>query len=91
MNISDDVQKVIGVFAPAPVDVECVDHWPPCTLSKVCMEVYRMLEAEDALCIQKVVIDRHTGAAKVYYLAQTPHEWILEQLRDKKRRMEKEC
>lgn len=73
-----------GKFTPAPVDVECVDVWPPETLSEDAMLAYKALEADGALKIVKVSVSRNTGRTDIRYMTQIPHEWILEQLKEQK-------
>ena len=77
-----------GKFTPAPVDVECVDVWPPETLSEDAMLAYKALEVDGALKIVKVSVSKNTGRTDIRYMTQIPHEWILEQLKEQKQLFE---
>ena len=69
---------------PAPVDISCVDTWPPFTLSEYAMMAYKALEADGAIRIEKVSISKTTGRTDVRYFAQIPHDWVLQRLKELK-------
>lgn len=70
-------------FDPAPVDVECMDVWPPGRLSQAARDAYDTLAARGRIKPVEVYRD---GAGRVYvrYLADCPVEWIHEALRKAK-------
>jgi hypothetical protein len=70
-------------FVPAPLDVECVDVWPPGRLSQAEKDAYDALASAGR--IRPVRVDRD-GAGRVYvrYMADCPVEWIREELREAK-------
>ena len=70
-------------FDPAPVDVECMDVWPPGRLSQVAKDAYDTLAAQGRIKPVEVYRD---GAGRVYvrYMADIPDQWIREELREAK-------
>ena len=73
-----------GKFTPAPLDVECVDVWPPETLTEDAMLAYKALESDGALRIVKVTVSRFTGRTDIRYKTQIPQQWIRERLKEQK-------
>lgn len=74
------LNAVAAKWPPAPVDVECVDIWPPGTLSEARRAAY------DAICRQgrikcHAVTKDAVGRVYVRYSADVPHEWILAELK----------
>ena len=66
-------------WPPAPVDVECVDVWPPGCLSDARKRAY------DAICRRgrlnpHAVTKDDSGRIYVRYSADVPHEWILAEM-----------
>lgn len=70
-------------FAPAPLDVECVDVWPPERLSEAARGAYDDLAARGRIT---AVMACRDGAGRIYvrYMADCPAEWIREELREAK-------
>ena len=70
-------------WLPAPLDVECVDVWPPGTLSEAARMAYRRLSAERRLLIRGMVADA-VGRVYVRYVTDVPQAWIIQELRQTK-------
>lgn len=70
-------------FVPAPLDVECVDVWPPGRLSQAAQGAYDSLVERGRITAVGAYRD---GVGRVYvrYMADCPAEWIREELREAK-------
>lgn len=72
-------------FVPAPLDVECVDVWPPERLSEAAQGAYDSLIERGRI----TAVEAHRdGVGRIYvrYMADCPVEWIREELREAKYR-----
>ena len=74
------LNAIVAKWPPAPVDVECVDVWPPGSLSDDRKGAY------DAICRRgrlnpHAVTKDDSGRVYVRYSADAPHEWILAELK----------
>lgn len=70
-------------FVPAPVDVECIDVWPPGRLSQAAQDAYDALASAGR--IRPIRVDRDAaGRVYVRYMADIPEQWIREELREAK-------
>ena len=61
-------------------DIPCMDRWPPETFSDRKRGAYAALEAKGAVKIISMRQGRISGVTIVQYLANCPHEWILQRL-----------
>lgn len=61
-------------------DIECADVWHPGTLSDAAALAYKLLEAQGRIAIQRVEVGQYSEQVTVRYLADIPHEWVLELL-----------
>jgi hypothetical protein len=72
-------------FEPAPMNIECVDIWPPGTLGRPEMLAYKEAESAERIKVKKIRINQVSGRATVRYLSTIPHEWMVGELREHKR------
>lgn len=62
--------------------IKCVDYWPV-KIPPEKLAAYKALIAEKQIQKHHVIFDRTTGSTIVEYYSIAPHEWILEQLRER--------
>ena len=62
--------------------IKCVDYWPG-QIPPEKLEIYRQMIEEGQLQKHHVIYDRNTGRTVVEYYAIAPHEWILEQMKER--------
>ena len=72
-------------FDPAPVDVPCVDIWPPGRLDDAARYAYDQLAARGRIRLERAYKDPASGRSVVRYQADIPQEWIREELSQIKR------
>lgn len=69
-------------------DIVCMDVWPSGTCTPEAMAAYKQIEAQGRIAIQRVEYGNNTDTLTVRYLADIPHQWMLELLGETKRRLE---
>ena len=62
--------------------IKCVDYWPE-QIPPEKLTAYRKLIDEHQIMNHSVVVNRNTGSTVVEYYAIAPHEWILEQMKER--------
>ena len=62
--------------------IKCVDYWPV-KIPPEKLAAYKTLIAENQIRKHHVIFDRTTGSTIVEYYSIAPHEWILDQLRER--------
>lgn len=62
--------------------IKCVDFWPG-QIPADKLEIYKQMIREEQIRKPTVVVNESTGSTTVEYYAIAPHEWILEQMRQR--------
>ncbi len=62
--------------------VKCIDYWPE-KIPPEKLEAYRQMIQEGQIRKQHVIYNRESGSTTVEYYAIAPHEWILEQMKER--------
>lgn len=62
--------------------IKCIDYWPE-KIPPEKLEAYRQMIQEGQIRKQHVIYNRESGSTTVEYYAIAPHEWILEQMKER--------
>lgn len=62
--------------------IKCVDYWPV-RIPSACLDAYAEMIREGQIADQRVIYNHTTGTVVVEYMANQPHEWIRQTLRDR--------
>jgi hypothetical protein len=62
--------------------IKCVDFWPV-QIQPEKLAAYKQLIEEGQILKHHVIVNGRSGSTSVEYYAIAPHEWILEQLKER--------
>lgn len=68
-------------YTPEQPHIECVDVWPPGTISKPTMDAYVELGRRGEIKIERVQYGQNSGRITVIYASTIPQAWIRQALR----------
>jgi len=72
----------------AKPSIPCVDYWPDGTLDEKRKQAYKFAECTGEIKIGKVIYNRRDKSITFHYLANAPHEWMIDQLKKYVKEME---
>lgn len=62
--------------------IKCVDFWPG-QIPPEKMQIYKAMIQEGQIKKHSVIYNRSTGSVTVEYSAIAPHEWMIQQMRQR--------
>jgi hypothetical protein len=62
--------------------IKCVDYWPG-QIPPEKLQIYKAMIKEGQIKKHQVLYNQRTGSTTVEYFSIAPHEWILQQMRQR--------